>query len=76
MPRIFNKPLFIVVVAYQEYEAVNNFCLFNPKIKNKQNKKELIKYINELDIHYIKCSDLLYKYLKKNVITQINEMFL
>ena len=47
-------------------------------IKNWDNKTWLSSqnYINSFNIHYIKCSDLLYKYLKKNIIKQIDEMLL
>ena len=65
IPRITNKKLYIVLVGFQEYEADKNFNIFNTGGKNKQIMINLFKNLN---IEYIRCSDLLYKYLhKKNL---------
>ncbi len=57
LPALTNKPLYIVLVGYQEDEAVNKFKLFNTLSPN---KKKLLKFLNEeLNIHFLKMSDLL-----------------
>jgi hypothetical protein len=56
IPRLYNKPLYIVLVAYQEYEAVNSFNLFNNACPERQ---KIIDLWKEMNIFYIKCSDLL-----------------
>ena len=56
IPRLYNKPLYIVLVAYQEYEAVNSFNLFNNACPERQ---KIIDFWKEMNIFYIKCSDLL-----------------
>jgi hypothetical protein len=74
IPRITNKQINIVVVAYQEYEADNNFCLFSPKLENRPDQKKIIECVNSLNIKYMRCSDLLYRYLYKKVVEQINAL--
>lgn len=73
IPIIANKPLYIVLVAYQEYEAIHSFNLFKPDINsgNLPNLEGVLKHINSLNIHYIKCSDLMIKYLQKKIISDI-----
>ena len=56
IPKLYNKPLYIVSVAYQEYEANVKFKLFNNGDKY---QKEMIKFWNDMNIFYIKCSDLI-----------------
>ena len=58
IPIYYGKPLYIVTIAYQEYEAIKKFELFdtysNRKIK-------MIKEWKDMDIQFIKFSDLLKK---------------
>jgi hypothetical protein len=56
IPKLYGKKLRIVVVGYQEYEAVNNFKVFDTTSKTQQ---KMIKFWKELGIEFIKCSDLL-----------------
>lgn len=69
IPRLYNKPLKIILVAYQELEAINKFKLFNYN----DNSIEKIKILNlwkEIGIEYIKCSDLM-----KNVFNKIGYLY-
>jgi hypothetical protein len=63
VPKIFNKPLKIVLVAYQEYEAINNFKLFDKEMSSE--KKEILDLYKKFNIEFVKCSDLL-KSIKNN----------
>jgi hypothetical protein len=63
VPKIFNKPLKIVLVAYQEYEAVKNFKLFDKEMSSE--KKEILDLYKKFNIEFVKCSDLL-KLIKNN----------
>ena len=58
IPILYKKPLYIVVIAYQEYEAINKFKLFDDK---SERKNKIINLWKDFDIHYIKFSDLLRK---------------
>jgi hypothetical protein len=73
IPRITNKKLYIVLVAYQEYEAVNSFNIFKNN-DNNINKKKLLNKINEINIFYLKCSDLLNQYLYKQMLNEIKNI--
>lgn len=56
---IYNKPLFIVCVGYQEYEFINsNTPILGDKIRDSQ-KKILDFYEKEFKIKYIGCSELI-----------------
>lgn len=55
--RLYKKPLKIVCMGYQEQEAENDFCRFSPK--SEEGKKMLDFYRNELNIEYIKATELL-----------------
>lgn len=58
VPKIFGKPLRIVLVGYQEMEAIEDFCLFD--VPDGSNRKRILEFFkNELQISYLKCSDLL-----------------
>lgn len=57
VPIIYKKPLYIVLVAYQEYEAIEKFKLFDDKCSERQYK--MMNMWKDMDIHYVKCSDLL-----------------
>jgi len=56
IPFLYKKPLYIVLIAYQEYEASCKFELFNSR---NPRKNKMIQLWKEMDIEYIKCSDLL-----------------
>jgi hypothetical protein len=56
VPEIFNKPVKIIVVGFEEKEAEHKFCLFG----NCSDKKQtLINYYKELGFEYIRLSDIL-----------------
>lgn len=57
VPKIYKKPLKIVLVGYQEYEAINNFGLFDRKNKNKSKMLKIWK--DTFNIEFVKCSDLI-----------------
>jgi hypothetical protein len=57
VPIIYGKPLYIVCVAYQEYELTNgNTRIFGEDISER--KREILEMVKKWDIHYIKFSDL------------------
>jgi len=56
IPILYKKPLKIVLVGYQEYEAINKFNLFNPISKNKQKLNNIWK---DMGIEFVKGSELL-----------------
>jgi hypothetical protein len=56
-PRLYNKPLYIVCMGYQEQEADKIFDLFTPK--SRELKSLLGFYENNLKIKYVKATDLL-----------------
>ena len=58
IPVLYKKPLYIVTIAYQEYEACSKFELFNSR---NPRKIKMIEQWKEMGIEYIKCSDLLKK---------------
>lgn len=43
IPNLYNKPLYIITVAYQEYEACIKFELFNSKCKRRNKMYILVK---------------------------------
>ena len=55
VPQLYNKPLKIVLVGYQEYEATVKFNIFNPT-KQRQAQIDLWK---TQGIEFLKCSELL-----------------
>lgn len=57
LPKIFNKPLFIVLVAYQEKEAIEKFKIFDSPLPPE--RQMFIQMMKNLNIHFIKASDLL-----------------
>lgn len=57
VPKDYKKPLKIVLVAYQEYEAINKFKLFDNNLS--KNKKQQIKLWKEQNITFVKCTDLI-----------------
>ena len=58
IPIYYGKPLYIVTIAYQEYEAIKKFELFDTYSKR---KIKMIKEWKDMDIQFIKFSDLLKK---------------
>lgn len=62
VPKLYNKTLYIVCIAFQEAEAFNEFKIFGNSKSNEKN--EILKFFREkLNIEYIKCTDLLLKIL-------------
>jgi hypothetical protein len=62
VPTLYNKPLYIVCLAFQEEEAFNSFKLFGNSKSNAKN--QLLKiYKEKFNIEFIKCTDLLLKIL-------------
>lgn len=57
IPTLYKKPLKIIVLAYQEYEALNKFKILNDDIT--ENKKNVIDFFKQKKIEIIKASDLL-----------------
>jgi DNA adenine methylase len=60
------KPIKIVCMAYQEYEAVHKFHLFNNDIAHKKLKDTLNYFDTQLNITFIKFSELLLKIIPNN----------
>ena len=63
LPLIYNKPLKIVCIGYQEYELSNK----NTKIWNvsSERKKRMLELARSFDIEYIKFSDLVKPFMKE-----------
>jgi len=57
VPRLYNKPLKIVCMAFQEVEASKDFQLFEPK--SEELKMQINFWKECLKIEFIKASDLL-----------------
>jgi hypothetical protein len=55
IPKVTGKPLFIVLVGYQEYEAIHMFKLFD-EVSNE--KKTVLDTYTNLGIYYIGASQL------------------
>ena len=58
---MFNKKLLIILVAYQEVEAVEKFKLFSHRgaVEASEIQKQQILNWNKQDIHFFKASTLL-----------------
>lgn len=56
IPRIYNKPLLIVLVGYQEYEARHKMKLWN---KAHEGNRKFLEMCAERDIFFIGASELL-----------------
>lgn len=55
--RLYGKPLFIVCMAYQEQEAMDDFCIFDT---SSSVRKEMLQfYEKSAGIRYIKFTDIL-----------------
>lgn len=61
--RLYNKPLKIVCMGYQEREAEVDFCRFEPK--SKEGVAILEFYKTHFGIEYVKATDLLKEYYYK-----------
>lgn len=59
LPRIYGKPLYIICVAYQEWELSNSKTKIFGKIS--EEKRQFLNLAKSLNIHYIKFSDLLFQ---------------
>lgn len=63
LPRLYNKPLQIVLVGYQEYEAREKFAFGDLLDKNNQTPelRESLAFFKEHDIEYVAFTDILKK---------------
>ncbi len=63
LPYLFKKPLQIILVGYQEYEAKEKFAFGDLLDKNNQTKelKDSLAFFNKHDIEYIGFTDILTK---------------
>ena len=63
LPNLLNKPLQIVLVGYQEYEAKNGFAFGNLLDEEKQTKElhESLAFYKEHKIEYVAFTDILNK---------------
>lgn len=63
LPRLYKKPLQIVLVGYQEYEAREKFAFGNLLDKNDQTPelRESLAFYKEHDIEYVAFTDILKK---------------
>jgi len=63
VPRLYKKPLQIILVGYQEYEARNAFAFGDLLNKNDQTKelKDSLAFYKNQDIEYIAFTDILKK---------------
>lgn len=63
LPRLYAKPLKIVLVAYQEYEARNKFAFGDLLNTNDQTPelRESLAFYKERDIEYVAFTDILTK---------------
>lgn len=73
IPKHTGKRVYIVLVGYQEYEAKNNFIIFNPE--ENSNKKNILDIFKNIGIEYIRCSDLLYAYIHKKNLEELKKSF-
>ena len=63
LPRLYKKPLQIVLVGYQEYEAREKFAFGDLLDKNNQTKelKESLAFYKDHEIEYVAFTDILKK---------------
>ncbi len=63
LPRLYNKPLQIVLVGYQEYEAKNAFAFGDLLDKNNQTQelRDSLAFYREHNIEYVAFTDILKK---------------
>jgi len=58
IPRLYKKPLKIVVLGYQEFECINKYILFDTSKMSKE-KLDTINFFKNHNIEFMKASDLL-----------------
>lgn len=59
LPELYGKPLWIVCVAYQEWEAkAGNTVVFDDIKSPSTNQQKMLDLWKSMDIHYVKFSDL------------------
>lgn len=61
LPSLYHKPLRIILVGYQEYEARNGYAfgdLLDPNIQTKE-LQDSLKYFKEHNIEYVGFTDIL-----------------
>ena len=56
VPKLYGKPLYIVVMGYQEVEAVENFKLFGGYTEE---QNQIIELWKTMRIKFVRCSDIL-----------------
>ncbi len=63
IPRLYKKPLQIILVGYQEYEAREKFAFGDLLDKNNQTRelRESLAFYKEHDIEYVAFTDILKK---------------
>lgn len=63
LPRLYKKPLQIILVGYQEYEAREKFAFGDLLDKNNQTQelRESLAFYKEHDIEYVAFTDILKK---------------
>jgi len=68
VPNLYKKPLQIILVGYQEYEARNGFAFGDLLNKNDQTKElqESLAFYKDQNIEYIAFTDILKKLGIKN----------
>ena len=68
VPNLYKKPLQIILVGYQEYEACNGFAFGDLLNKNDQTKElqESLAFYKDQNIEYIAFTDILKKLGIKN----------
>lgn len=59
IPKIFKKPLIIVLLAYQEEEAIKKFKIFDNNLPPE--RKIFIQMMQNIGIYFMKATDLLNK---------------
>ena len=57
IPRLYGKPLKIVLVAYQEHEFIYGHTKLFGDIS--PDKQKMLNFWKEMGIEYVKCTDLL-----------------
>ncbi|MDD2871159.1 MAG: hypothetical protein PHS49_04145 [Candidatus Gracilibacteria bacterium] len=70
IPRLYKKPLKIVTVGYQEWEAKNGFAcgdLINPTKRGTEELNKMMVLFKKLKIEYVGFTDMLEELNNKNV---------
>jgi hypothetical protein len=64
IPRLYNKPLYIVCMGYQEVEACKTFHLFEPQ--SEELKGIILDFEEKWNIKYLKATELLNEYVEEH----------